>query len=276
MTKEINTSEVFPPVEIARKVERLGVAKAHADSLSLLVLGILAGAFISLGALFFIVVVTDSSLGFGLTRLIGGLSFSLGLILVVIAGAELFTGNNLIAMAWASGLIGIREVMRNWGIVYVGNVLGCFGTVLLVLWCDIGGLAGGAVGEMAITIAVAKVDLSLLAAFARGILCNAFVCLAVWLAIGARSAADKVLVIIFPITAFVAIGLEHSIANWFFLPLGYFLDVQGGVSIIDAIVMNLVVTAGNILGGTVLVAGIYWLAYLRNERKDSTDDALDL
>jgi len=276
MTKEINTSEVFPPVEIARKVERLGVAKAHADSLSLLVLGILAGAFISLGALFFIVVVTDSSLGFGLTRLIGGLSFSLGLILVVIAGAELFTGNNLIAMAWASGLIGIREVMRNWGIVYVGNLLGCFGTVLLVLWCDIGGLAGGAVGEMAITIAVAKVDLSLLAAFARGILCNAFVCLAVWLAIGARSAADKVLVIIFPITAFVAIGLEHSIANWFFLPLGYFLDVQGGVSIIDAIVMNLVVTAGNILGGTVLVAGIYWLAYLRNERKDSTDDALDL
>lgn len=276
MNKEINTSEVFPPVEIARKVERLGVAKAHADSLSLLVLGILAGAFISLGALFFIVVVTDSSLGFGLTRLIGGLSFSLGLILVVIAGAELFTGNNLIAMAWASGLIGIREVMRNWGIVYVGNVFGCFGTVLLVLWCDIGGLAGGAVGEMAINIAVAKVDLSLLAAFARGILCNAFVCLAVWLAIGSRSAADKVLVIIFPITAFVAIGLEHSIANWFFLPLGYFLDVQGGVSIIDAIVMNLVVTAGNILGGTVLVAGIYWLAYLRNERKDSTDDALDL
>ena len=108
------------------------------------------------------------------------------------------------------------------------------------------------------------------------LLCNAFVCLAVWLAIGARSAADKVLVIIFPITAFVAIGLEHSIAYWFFLPLGYFLDVQGGVSIIDAIVMNLVVTAGNILGGTVLVAGIYWLAYLRNERNDSTDDALDL
>ena len=268
MKKETGTSDVFPPVDIARKVERLGVAKARGDSLSLLMLGVLAGAFISLGALFFVVVITDSTLGFGLTRLIGGLSFSLGLVLVVVAGAELFTGNNLIAMAWASGLIGIREVMRNWGIVYAGNILGCFGTVLLVLWCDIGGLSGGAVGETAVNIAVAKADLSLFTAFVRGVLCNVFVCLAVWLAIGARSAADKVLVIIFPITAFVAIGLEHSIANWFFLPLGYWLDVQGGVSIVDAIVMNVVVTVGNILGGTVLVAGVYWLIYLRKERKD--------
>ena len=219
-----------------------------------------------MGALFFTVVVTESSLGFGETRLLGGLSFSLGLILVVIAGAELFTGNNLIAMAWASGLIGAREVMRNWLLVYLGNVVGCLGTVLLVVWSDIASLGDGAVGETAIKIASAKTSLPLSEAFGRGILCNAFVCLAVWLAIGARSVTDKVFAIIFPVTAFVVIGLEHSIANWFFLPYGLVLDAQGAVSILGALRNILMVSAGNIVGGTLLVAGVYWVAYLRGER----------
>lgn len=150
MENEPYPSDAYPPQEIARRVERLGVAKAHADALTLLVLAVLAGAFISLGALFFTVVTTDSAFGFGPTRLLGGVSFSLGLILVVVAGAELFTGNNLIAMAWASRLIGFREVMRNWLIVYTGNVIGSIGTVVLVLWADVAALGNGAVGETAV------------------------------------------------------------------------------------------------------------------------------
>lgn len=156
--------------------------------------------------------------------------------------------------------------MRNWLLVYLGNVVGCLGTVLLVVWSDIASLGDGAVGETAIKIASAKTSLPLTEAFTCGILCNAFVCLAVWLAIGARSVTDKVFTIIFPVTAFVVIGLEHSIANWFFLPYGLVLDAQGAVSIPGAIRNILMVSAGNIVGGTLLVAGVYWVAYLRGER----------
>ncbi|MGE3154679.1 MAG: formate/nitrite transporter family protein [Nitrospiraceae bacterium] len=266
MDKEPYLSDAYPPQEIARQVERLGVAKAHADTLTLLVLAVLAGAFISLGALLFTVVVTESNLGFGPTRILGGVSFCLGLILVVVAGAELFTGNNLIAMAWASRLIGTGEVVRNWLLAYTGNVVGCLGTVLLVLWADIASLGDGAVGEMAVRIASTKADLPIAQAFTRGILCNALVCLAVWLAIGARTVTDKILSILFPIAAFVAIGFEHSIANWFFLPFGLALDVHGAVSIAAVGKNIVVVTAGNVAGGTLLVAGVYWVAYLRGER----------
>ncbi len=266
MTADSPPSDAYPPQEIARRVEQLGVAKAHADPVTVLVLAVLAGAFISLGALLFAVAVTGSTLGFGPTRLLGGAAFSLGLVLVVIAGAELFTGNNLIAMAWASRLISRREVMRNWCLAYVGNVAGCLGTVLLVVWADVGGLGNGAVGETVVRIARAKVELGPLEALARGILCNALVCLAVWLAIGARSVTDKILAIVFPVTAFVALGFEHSIANWFFLPFGYVLDGQGGVTVAAAARNLVLVTIGNLLGGTLLVASVYWVAYLRNER----------
>lgn len=267
MDQESHLTDAHPPREIAHMVERLGVAKARMDALTLVLLAVLAGAFISLGAIFFTVVVTGSELGFGVTRLIGGLSFCLGLVLVVVAGAELFTGNNLLAMAWASGLIGTRDVMRNWFLVYVGNVAGCLGTVLFVVWADTDGLGGGAVGETAIQIARAKVGLSLGEAFARGVLCNALVCLAVWLAMGGRSVTDKILAVLFPITAFVAIGLEHSIANWFFLPYALALDDRDVVTI-AGVARNLVaVTAGNIVGGTLLVAGVYWGAYLRSGRR---------
>jgi len=258
-------ADALPPQEIARRVATVGVAKARGDALTLSVLAVLAGAFISLGALFFIVVITGTSLGFGVTRLVGGLSFSLGLILVVVAGAELFTGNNLLAMAWASGLIGMRDVARNWVVSYVGNAVGALGTVLLVVWGNIGSLNGGAVGEVAVQIARAKADLSLLEAFARGILCNALVCLAVWLALGGRSVADKVLGIIFPITAFVTVGFEHSIANWFFLPFGLAQDAQGIISLPGVVRNFIAVTIGNVIGGTALVAGVYWLAYLRGD-----------
>lgn len=266
MDQDQYLGDAYPPHAIARKVESLGVAKAHADTLTLLVLAVLAGAFVSLGALLFTVVVTDSTLGFGPTRLLGGVSFCLGLVLVVVAGAELFTGNNLIAMAWASRLVGTRDVLRNWLLAYVGNVVGCLGTVLLVVWADVAGLGSGAIGETATRIARAKADLPLAEAFVRGILCNALVCLAVWLAIGARSVTDKILAVIFPITAFVAIGFEHSIANWFFLPFGLAVGVPGVVSVAGAGRNIAAVTAGNVVGGTLLVAGVYWVAYLRGER----------
>ncbi len=257
--------DAYAPREIARKVEVSGVAQARNDALAELVLAVLAGAFISLGALFFTVVVTGAGAGFGVNRLLGGLAFSLGLILVVVGGAELFTSNNLLAMAWASRRISTREVVRNWYLVYVGNVMGCVSTIALVVWAGLDGLGAGAVGQKAVAIAAAKAELSFLQAFVRGILCNALVCLAVWLAMGGRSVTDKVLGIVFPITAFVTMGFEHSIANWFFLPYGLALDTTGVISVPGAAQNLVAVTAGNILGGTLLVAGVYWLAYLRND-----------
>lgn len=243
-------------------VERLGVAKARADGVSLFVLALLAGGFISLGAMLFTVIVTGSTLGFGVTRLVGGVGFSLGLILVVVGGAELFTGNNLLAMAWASGRITTRELVRSWSIVYAGNILGCLGTVLAVVAADTASLGDGAIRTTALQIAVAKTTLPAIDLFARGVLCNALVCMAVWLAMGGRSVGDKILAIVLPISAFVALGFEHSVANWFFLPYGMALDAAAVP--LAGVARNLVaVTAGNIVGGTLLVGGVYWLAYHR-------------
>ena len=260
--------DAYSPPEIAQRVESVGVAKARTDAITLFLLAGLAGAFISLGALFFTIVVTGSPLGFGVTRLLGGLSFSLGLVLVIVAGAELFTGNNLIAMAWASRKIRTSELLRNWGIVYVGNVVGCLWTVFLVLWSDID-TADGAVDRTAMAIAYAKIELPIGAMFARGVLCNALVCLAVWLAFGGATVTDKILAIFLPITAFVTIGFEHSIANWFFLPYAIFVAEPGVLGWTGALTNLAVVTVGNIVGGTLLVAGVYWTAYLRRGKKSA-------
>jgi formate transporter len=258
--------DAWSPREIAQRVETLGVTKARLDALSVLVLAVLAGAFISMGALLYTVVVTGSTLGFGLTRLVGGLAFCLGLVLVLVAGAELFTGNNLLAMAWASRRIDTAELLRNWGLVYLGNVAGCLLTVAVVLWAGSAGLGGGAVGETALQVARAKAGLDWGPAFARGVLCNALVCLAVWLAMGGRTVVDRIAAVLFPITAFVAMGFEHSIANWFFLPYGAALAGATPIAAVDMVRNLVAVTAGNIVGGTLLVAGVYWVAYLRGVR----------
>jgi formate/nitrite transporter len=231
---------------------------------SLLVLAVLAGAFIALGALFFTMVVTRSALGFGVSRLIGGIAFSLGLILVIVGGAELFTGNNLVAMAWASRRITRAELLRNWGLVYIGNAVGALGTVVLVLLGQVHQFGDGAVRDTVLAIGRHKAALGVVEALTLGVLCNALVCLAVWLAMGGRSVTDKILAIVFPIAAFVTIGFEHSIANLFFLPYAIVLEGFGGAQLLSGALRNLlVVTLGNILGGTVLVAGVYWVAYLR-------------
>lgn len=262
--------DAYAPAQIAERVCKIGLAKVTTAVPTTIALALLAGAFISLGALFYTVTVTtgnDAAVPFGLLRLAGGLTFSLGLVLVVVGGAELFTGNNLIAMAWAVGCVRTSQVVKNWAWVYLGNLLGAFGTVALVLLAGVPTLGDGAVGETMVQIARSKVALDPVSAVARGILCNVLVCLAVWLCMGARSVADKILAILFPISAFVACGFEHSVANMFFLPIGMALVAGSAAPLsVSGALSNLVlVTIGNILGGTVLVALVYWFVYLRGE-----------
>jgi formate/nitrite transporter len=263
--------DAYAPAEIARRVREVGVAKATMALPTMFALAVLAGAFIALGALFYTITVTTgvgtTPPAFGLVRLAGGMTFCLGLILVVVGGAELFTGNNLIAMAWASGKVTTQQVLRNWGWVYLGNFVGALGTALLVWLAGLHTLGDGAVGDTMVRIARSKVSLDPLSALARGVLCNVLVCLALWLCMGARGVGDKILAILFPISAFVACGMEHSVANMYFLPIGIWLASAGAtpISVGDAMSNLFLVTVGNILGGTVLVALVYWSVYLRPE-----------
>ncbi len=253
--------DAYSPKEIAARVSDVGVGKARLPLLTLALLGVLAGAFIGLGALMFTLVASDAGLGFAASRLLGGLAFSLGLILVTVAGAELFTGNNLLAMAWAAGRVSTRDVLVNWTVVCAANFVGAVGLAVLVWLSGHADLGDGAVGRAAMRIATDKVQLSWTELFVRGMLCNVLVCMAVWMALAGRSVTDKVLAIVFPITAFVAAGFEHSIANMYFLPLAALLGAPLGAG---DLLHNLVpVTAGNIVGGSVLVALVYWLIYLR-------------
>lgn len=277
--KAIST-EAYPPAEMAQKTEATGVSKGTRDALSTVILGILAGVFIGLGAMFFTLVTTASGLSFGMNRLVGGFAFCLGLILVVVAGAELFTGNTLIVMSWLSGRTSFARLLRNWGLVYFANLAGALSLAWLMYYTTQWALSGNGVGANAVLIANAKVNLSFGTALARGILCNALVCLAVWLCTGARTVTDKILAILFPITAFVAGGFEHSIANMYFIPMGILLSDQPAVLsaaglIPDAVanlnwmgfVNNLIpVTIGNIIGGGILIGVVYWVAYLGRER----------
>lgn len=266
-----NGFDAYSPKEIAARVEAVGVAKARLPFLQTALLGMLAGAFISLGALYFTLVASDATLGFAATRVLGGVCFSLGLLLVVVAGAELFTGNNLLAMAWADGRISTAEVLRNWAIVCVANFIGAAGMALLVYYSGHASMNGGAIGQTVLKITAAKAALPAWTAFLRGVLCNILVCMAVWMALAGRSVIDKAVAIVFPISAFVAAGFEHSIANMYYFPLALLLKAGGaplppGAEAIDTASMfaNLLpVIAGNIAGGSVLVALVYWVIYIR-------------
>jgi formate/nitrite transporter len=258
MLPETIEIDAYNPRQIAERVERAGADKVRLPSLQTITLGVLAGAFIAFGAVYHTLVVTDHGLGFGPSRLLGGLAFSLGL--VVVAGAELFTGNTLIVMAWVDGRVGLPELARNWGLVYVANFAGAVGAAALVTWADGLALADGRLGETAAGIARAKVALDWPTAFFRGILCNALVSLAVWLSFGARDVAGKILAIVFPISAFVALGFEHSIANMYVIPLALMHGV-GGVTLAGFLGNLVPVTLGNVVGGGVFVAGVYWLCY---------------
>jgi formate/nitrite transporter len=249
----------YSPAQMAERVEAAGVTKADLALHKLLMLALLAGMFIGLGAAFYIAVIAGADPLTGLLRLLGGLAFSLGLVLVVIGGAELFTGNALIVMAWADRRVRTAALARNWLWAYLGNAVGAIALAALVVGSGI--FDAGSGHATAVAIAEAKMQLTFLPAFFRGILCNMLVCLAVWLCFAARDVAGKILAIIFPVTAFVALGFEHSIANFFFLPLGLMLGAEGGLS---GMMANLVpVTLGNIVGGAGGVAGVYWVIYRR-------------
>jgi formate transporter len=284
-----NTSflvDALLPVEMAAKAEEIGVKKAGMEATRMFVLALLAGAFIALGAMFATTVAAGAggSLPYGLVRLAAGVVFSLGLILVVVGGAELFTGNNLIVMAWANRKVRTALLLRNWAIVYVGNFAGAIATAVLVYVSGQYTFGNGAVGVAALATAHAKSGLAFGQALTLGILCNGLVCLAVWLSYSGRSVADKILAIVPPIAAFVAAGFEHSVANMYFIPVGLFIRAGGsdrfwsdiGKSAADYpaltwehfFVNNLLpVTLGNIIGGTVLVGAVYWFVYLRKARE---------
>jgi len=278
----IISMDAFPPAQIAEKAENIGVTKANLDFWTLFVLAILAGTFIALGAVFSTTVTAgaEGNVYFGLGKLLGGLTFCLGLILVVVSGAELFTGNNLIVMACVSGRVTIRQLLRNWIIVYLGNFVGAITTVYVMLLCKRYMLGKGVIWLNAMTISNAKCGKPFIDLFALGIMCNALVCLAVWMCMGARSTTDKILCIIFPITAFVTCGFEHSVANMYYIP-GAILAKQwmppeiwqtiGKVAAdfpnltwYNFFFVNLIpVTLGNIVGGSFCVGFLYWLAYRR-------------
>ena len=273
--------DVLLPREIALKAEAIGVQKTRLDFLSLVALAVLAGAFIGLGAMFATTVLAgvDGVLPFGVSRLLSGVVFCLGLILVVVGGAELFTGNNLMVMAWAAGKVSPREMLRAWAIVYVGNFIGAVGTAGIVFLSGQYLSGKGSVAGVALTIATNKVSLSFEHGLFLGILCNVLVCLAVWLAYSARTTADKIMAIVFPVSAFVVAGFEHSVANMYFIPLGLFIKAwapavmwtQIGATSANyaaltwaGLVDNLIpVTLGNIIGGGGLVGLVYWFVYLR-------------
>ncbi len=262
---ELYGFDTFSPKEIAERVENIGVAKARLAFLPMAMLGILAGAFIGLGALYFVLVTSDPTLGFAASRVLGGLVFSLGLVLVIIAGAELFTGNNLLAMAWCDGKISTREVLRNWLIVGCANFIGAAGLAVLVYLSGHPDMNGGLVAAKYVQIAAAKTAMPFWAAFFKGMLCNVLVCMAVWMALAGRSVMDKVVAIVFPISAFVAAGFEHSIANMYLIPLGMLLqDATTPTITWPGFFSNLVpVILGNLIGGSVLVGVVYHIIYRR-------------
>jgi formate transporter len=270
------------PAEMARRAEDVGIRKAGLRADTMFALAVLAGAFIALGAMLSTIVLTGTaeSLPYGVSRLLAGLSFSLGLILVVVGGAELFTGNSLLVMAWCARKLGTRAVLRSWGIVYLGNFAGALATALLCFASGQYRAAGGAVGATALSIAGGKLQHSFFELVALGVLCNALVCLAVWLAFSARSTVDRILAVVPPVTAFVAAGFEHSIANMYFFPLALLIKAHAKAGFWAAhgsspaahaeltwrafLTDNLLpVTLGNALGGALLVGVSYWFVYLR-------------
>jgi formate transporter len=272
---------------MAAKAEAVGVLKAGLDTVSLFVLAVLAGAFISLGAIFATTVSAGAGdLPFGVVRLMAGLAFSLGLILIIVGGAELFTGNTLIVMAWASRKVSSASLLRNWAVVYVGNFVGALATAGVMFASGQYMFGKASVGLSALTIGEAKAGLEFLPAIALGMMCNALVCLAVWLTFSARTTTDRILAIVPPIAAFVAIGFEHSVANMYFIPEAIavrtwapaeFWTAIGRVPAdfpnltVDAFVVRnlLPVTIGNVIGGAVMVGVVYWFVYLRGRRSST-------
>jgi formate/nitrite transporter len=277
------TFDAIMPPAMAVRAEASGVKRASIGLTTLLVLSVVAGAFVSFGAIFATTVSAGAAdLPYGIVRLLVGLVFSAGLIMVIIGGAELFTGNNLLVMAWASHKVATRAVLLNWVLSFAGNFVGAIATAALMFYTTQYTFGGGSVGLAALNIANAKTSLAFIPALTLGIMCNALVCVAVWMCFSARTNIDRVVTVIPPIAAFAAAGFEHSIANIYFIPMGLFIKAGAPDSFWKAIgktaadfpeltwnnflVGNLIpVTIGNIIGGSLMVAAVYWFVYLRKE-----------
>lgn len=262
--------QAYSPAEIKEAVEKVGVKKANMPFLASFMLSIVAGGGVGFGALYYTIVASDASLSFATTRVVGGLVFTLGLALVLVGGAELFTGNNLIVMAWASGKVSTRTMLRNWTIVWIGNLAGALGLIFLVFFSHHLDMNDGRIGLSVLNTAAGKIRPDMVTLFFKGILCNVLVCAAVWLAYAGRSVTDKLIAVVLPVSAFIAAGFEHCVANMYFLPLAWLLIQTGHVSAnfdassitIAGIIHNLIpVTLGNIVGGAGFVGAVYWAIY---------------
>jgi formate transporter len=260
----------YSPAEIKEAVEKIGVKKANFPFLTSFMLAIVAGGGVGFGALYYTIVASDPTWSFATVRVVGGLVFTVGLALVLVGGAELFTGNNLIVMAWASGKVSTRTMLRNWTIVWFGNLLGSLGLIVLVFFSHHLDLNDGRIGLSVLNTAVGKIRPDMVTLFFKGILCNVLVCAAVWLAYAGRSVTDKIVAVILPVSAFIAAGFEHCVANMYFLPLAWLLVQTGhapanfdaSLITLSGIVHNLVpVTLGNIVGGAGFVGAFYWTIY---------------
>jgi formate/nitrite transporter len=260
----------YSPAEIKEAIEKVGVKKANLSFLPSFMLAVIAGGSIGGGALYSTISVSDAELSIATGRVLGGLAFSLGLAIVLVGGAELFTGNNLIVMAWASGDVSTTGMLRNWAVVYFGNFIGAVGLVVLVFLSHHLDMNGGRVGLSILNTAVAKIQPDAMTLFFKGVLCNLLVCLAVWLAYAGRSVTDKIVALLLPVSAFIAAGFDHCVANMYFLPLAWLMTRTGNVPpdfdasaiTITGIIHNLVpVTLGNIAGGAGLVGAMYWIIY---------------
>jgi formate/nitrite transporter len=262
--------QAYSPAEIKEAVEKVGVKKANLPFLASFMLAIVAGGGVGFGALYYTIVASDASLSFATIRVVGGLVFTVGLALVLVGGAELFTGNNLIVMAWASGKVSTRTMLLNWTIVWFGNLFGAFGLIILVFLSHHLDMNDGRIGLSVLNTAVGKIQPDVVTLFVKGILCNVLVCAAVWLAYAGRTVTDKIVAVILPVSAFIAAGFEHCVANMYFLPLAWLLIQTGHVPAnfdvspvtISGIIHNLVpVTLGNIVGGAGFVGAVYWAIY---------------
>jgi formate transporter len=253
------------------KAETVGITKTNLDVTRCFALSLMAGIQIGLGALFMLFVKSDSSLPFAASQVLGGLCFSVGLICVIVAGSELFTGNNLMVMARLSGKISWGALLKNWVIVWVGNFIGSLILVAIVFMCNSAGMNSENVGKAMVSVATSKINMSWVTIFFRGILCNLLVCLAVWMGFAGKSVVDKIFTSIFPVMAFVACGFEHCVANMFFLPMGvvaynsgFGADVANAAACMNVggVLYNIsAATLGNIVGGAIIVGCIYWIAY---------------
>lgn len=284
LSNEVNF-DALPPAEITVKAEEIGIKKAHVSAANMFVLALLAGLFISFGGISATTAIAGAGtmLPFGVTRVLAGAAFMFCLVLVVVTGAELFTGNTLMVIAWTNHKISAGSMMKNWTIVYLGNFIGSVATAALLYFSGQFTFGKGTIGATALAIAASKVEFGFGQAIALGILANILVCMAVWLSFSARTTTDRILSIILPISAFVAAGFEHSVANMYLIPIGLFIK-SGAPSSFWAnigktaadypsltwagfLVKNLLpVTIGNIIGGSMIVGMAYRFAHLRQNK----------